>query len=223
MSFSEIKPKDDAEWLKIRTEVITATDIGVLLGLNKWKSVAELVEGKTNFKPFENSYTWLGQTLEPVVVEATNKTLNTNFKLFENGSRSFFLDRELGLGATPDAGEGNTLLECKSTKPRNYVQWAEWPPAYYISQLYCQLLCTGRDIGYLSIMSTNMTQTDETLRLPLHIFKLCRTVELDAILIETVKKFWEANAAGKIYRVNRKAAPAIEMKLRFQTEKIHGR
>lgn len=220
--FKEVRPEGDAAWLELRTTVLTASDMGVVLGLNKWKSVKELVEGKETFTPFENSYTWLGQALEPVVVTATNKALGSNFKLFENGSRSFFLDEDIRLGATPDAGEGDVLLECKSTKPGNYLRWAHWPPAYYLSQLYTQMICTGRQEGLLAIMSTNLTQKTEVLKLPLHVFRLKRSQEMDDIFLETAKDFWTARDAGKMYRVNRKRAPGLELKLRFQVEKIYG-
>ena len=223
MSFKEIRPKNDEEWLEIRRTVLTATDIGVILGLNKWKSVAELVKGKENFEPFENSYTWLGQVLEPVVVEAVNKAIGTNFKLYEDEARSFFVDREIGLGATPDAHEGSILLECKSTKPGNHLRWHGWPPAYYLSQLYTQMICTEKDTGYLAIMSTNLTQKSEVLDLPLLIHQLSRHSELDEIFFKEVKRFWDTQNSGKMYRVNRKQAPDIEMFLRFQTEQIYGR
>ena len=221
--FEELKPKGDEEWLELRAKVITATDVGVLLGFNKWKSVAELIDGKENYKPFENSYTWLGQTLEPVVVESANKVMGANFKLFENGSRSFFVDMDIKLGATPDAGEGPLLLECKSTKPGNYLRWTEWPPAYYLSQLYTQMMCCEKETGYLAIMSTNMTQKSEKLKIPMHIHKLTRTEKFDTVLLSEVQRFWDAQKAGKTYRVNRKEAPGRELMLRFQTEIIHGR
>jgi predicted phage-related endonuclease len=218
--FKELKPKNDEEWLALRAKVLTATDIGVILGLNKWKSVKELIEGKKKFEPFENSYIWLGQVLEPVVVSATNKVLGSNFKLFENGSRSFFADEELKLGATPDAGEGDMLLECKSTKPGNFLRWQDWPPAYYLAQLYTQLICTDRNSGYLAIMSTDLSQKNEILNLPIHIHKLTRTEKLDNILIEEVKRFWKACEDGKLYRVNRKAAVEIELLFRFATKRV---
>jgi predicted phage-related endonuclease len=223
MSFKLVEPKDDEAWLELRRKVLTASDIGVILGLNKWKSIAELLDAKENPKFFENSYTWLGQTLEPVVVTATNKALNSSYYLFEDDTRSFFLDETIGLGATPDATDGETLLECKSTKPGNFLRWAEWPPAYYISQLYTQLICTGKSKGYLAIMSTNMSQKSEELKLPLHVFELLRTEELDAILLSEVKRFWDTQNSGKTYRVSRKNAPGIELKFRFATRKVYGR
>jgi hypothetical protein len=222
MAFEEIRPENDEDWLKLRTEVITASDMGVLLGLNKWKSVSELVEGKKKFEPFENAYTWLGQALEPVVVLATNKVLGTNFRLFENGSRSFFMDTDLKLGATPDAGEGDILLECKTTKPGNYLRWHGWPPAYYLSQLYVQLYCTNRQTGLLAVMSTNLSHQTDVLNLPIHVHELRRSPEIDAILIQEVNRFWECQKVGKLYRVNRKQAPGIEMKLRCDLKRIYG-
>lgn len=222
MSFKELRPESDEAWLELRTKVLTATDMGVVLGLNKYKSVKQLVEGKTKWEPLDNSYIWLGQVLEPVVVEATNKALNSNFKLYENGSRSFFVDEELRMGATPDAGNGELLLECKSTKPGNYLRWAGWPPAYYLSQLYTQMMCVGMDVGYLAILSTNLSQKDEHLKLPLHVHKLVRDEKLDKIFIDTVKEFWETIDSGKMYRVKRKNAPGLELLIRSRTSKIYG-
>lgn len=222
MAFELIQPKSEEEWLEIRTTVLTATDMGVVLGLNKWKSVKQLVDSKKEYEPLDNSYIWLGQVLEPVVVQAVNKVLGTEFELFEEESRSFFIDKEIRMGATPDAEDGKTLLECKSTKPGNYLKWHGWPPAYYVSQLYTQLIATDRQVGYLAILGTDLSQKDEVLRLPLHVHKLTRTPELDKIFIDTAKEFWKVLDSGKMYRVKRKDAPALEMKLRLQLERIYG-
>lgn len=220
MAFQELKPTSEEEWLQLRAQVLTATDMSVILGLNKWKSVAQLIESKKDIEPFENAYTWLGQALEPVVVLAVNKALDTKFKLFENGSRSFFVNHELKIGATPDAGDGEQLLECKSTKPQNFLRWNEWPPAYYLMQLYTQLICTDTQTGLLGIMSTDLSQKSEVLKLPLAIFRLTRTPELDIIVLSEAKRFWETSAKGKLYRVNRKQALHIEFLLRFNITKV---
>lgn len=221
MNFVEMKPATEEEWLAIRRKVVTATGMGVILGLNPWKSVKQLVEGMQSYEVIDNSYIWLGQELEIVVVQAVNKVLGTEYKLLENGSRSFFVDTDIKLGATPDAGDADTLLECKSTKPGNQLRWDEHPPAYYMAQLYTQLMCTGRQVGLLAILGTDLTQQDEVLRLPLSICKLRRSPEMDEIFLSTVKDFWEADAKGKTYRVNRKRAPVLELQLRALSEKIY--
>lgn len=218
--FEELRPKNEEEWLKLRITTITATDIGVLLGLNPWKSVKELIEGKKSYTPIDNSYIWLGQTLEPVVVEATNKVLGTNFKLYEDERRTFFRCPEIQLGATPDAYEGDILLEAKTTKPGNALRWAYWPPAYYVSQLYCQLICTGKQEGYLSILGTDLTQMSPELILPISVFSLTRSEKLDILFIEETKRFWKTQEAGKCFRVRRKDLQLLELELRLRLEKI---
>lgn len=222
MNFQEVSPADDAEWLDMRRKVITATESGVLLGLNKWQSVAEVVERKANPVPLDNAYIWLGQVLEPVVVAATNKALGASFQLFDDGRRRFFMDEEIGLGATPDATDGDLLLECKTTKPHNFMRWYSWPPAYYLCQLYTQMMCTGKREGRLAILSTDLTQTSEVLKLPLVVFSLRRSDQFDSLLLNTVAAFWEARKAGKMYRVNRKNAGQVELQLRFLSSQIYG-
>lgn len=216
--FQRISPGSEDEWLQLRLKVLTATEMGAILGLNKWKSVREVIEGKEKVKFFENAYTWLGQQLEPVVVEAVNKSLDTDFELFDD--KAFFVDYELGLGATPDAGNGDILLECKSTKPHNALRWAHWPPAYYLIQLYVQMICCERQTGMLAILSTNLTQKTEELNLPLSIFKIERDEEIDQIVTKEVKRFWQCQAENKLYRVDRKQSNMLECKLYCLIEKI---
>lgn len=222
MAFIEVSPATEKEWLELRTSVVTASDVGVILGLNRWKSVREMLSAKQETVPFENSYTWLGQTMEPLVVKAVNKVLGTNFKLYEDDSRKFFVDKEIRLGATPDAYEGDILLECKSTKPANFFYWWGFPPVYYASQLYTQLICTGKKTGYLAIMSTNMSQSSAELNIPIHIHQLTRTEKFDILILNEVKRFWHYTDNKKLYRVDRKQALSIELQLRTELRRIYG-
>jgi len=221
--FKELKPKGDEEWLKLRAKVLTATDMGGVLGLNPWPSasIKNILANKKQYVPFENAYTYNGITLEPKVVDDVNKVLGTNFKLFENGTRSFFADVDFGLGATPDAGEGDTLLECKTTKPGNALKYSYHPPAYYLGQLYTQMYCTGRQTGLLAITSTNFTQYTEELNLPISIFEIKRFKAMDDLIVQEVTRFWETLKIGKMYRVNRKQGLNIEFMLRFKTRRIY--
>ncbi len=223
MGFEILRPENEADWLLLRTKVLTATDMAVILGLNPYKSVSELLESKKNPEPFSNAYTWIGQALEPVVVKAVSEVLTHQFKLYEDDGKQFFADLDVGLGATPDAYEvnGNLLLECKTTKPGNALKWAAWPPTYYLSQLYTQLICTEKQSGLLGILSTNLTQTSEVLRLPLTIHHLTRSKELDILILEQVARFWETTKRGKIYRVDRKLTFKIDMMLRYLVRGIY--
>lgn len=219
MSFQAIKPSNDDEWLELRSKVLTATEVSVILGLNKWQSVKDVLENKKEIKKIDNAYIQMGHWLEPLVVQATNKVIGTNFNLMD---RSFYVDYDIKLGATPDAWQEGELLECKTTKPRNFYKWSDWPPAYYLMQLYTQLVCTELQTGYLAVMSTNLTQFQEELKVPIAIFKLERHERIDNILKAEVKRFWETCEEGKVYRVNRKQASILDMLLRIQTRKIYG-
>lgn len=220
--FKELKVNTEQEWLGLRSSVITATDMGIILGLNPYGSIAKMLEEKTSPVPLNNSYVFIGNILEPVVVKATNKVLNKNFKLFEDGvGKSFFINQDLKLGATPDAYDSSHILECKSTRPVNYLNWTNWPPAYYLIQLYTQLICTNKEQGFLAILSTNLSQTSSKLDLPIIIFLINRTKELDERLFTELKRFWDTTSVNKQFKVNRKQTQELELRLRFSTQKIY--
>lgn len=219
--FEEVLVHTNEEWLNIRSTVLTATEVSIILGLNSFKSVSEMLKEKRDPQPFENAYTFIGQLMEPLVVTITNKVLDTKFKLYESSTKSFFLDKELRLGATPDAHDDTMLLECKTTRPANFLRYSGHPPAYYLAQLYTQLICTNRTTGYLAIMSTDLSQKSPELKLPIHVFALTRLDRLDAYFFQEVKRFWETIDSDKQYRVNRKQTLTIELLLRILTKRIH--
>ena len=206
----------DEEWLKARQEVITATEAPVLLGLNPYSSPKKMWDQKTLRTFRGNSYTQVGQWLEPVVIEVTNQRLGTDFKLIENElGKIFYKHEDIKLGATPDAVAEGMFLECKTTKPLNYLRYRYNPPNYYIMQLQVQLYCAGFDKGYLSIMSTDLSQETEELVVPIAIFEVTRSEALCDLLKQEVIRFWDCRKRDKMFRVNskvkRKAGQLIQM------------
>lgn len=214
--FQRLELKSEAEWLEARREVLTATEIPVILGLNKWKTVKQLQAGKEHREDLSNNaYVLLGQWLEPFIVNAVNYTLKSSFTLFEQG-KAFYVNPALGLGATPDAYDTHRLLECKSTKPRNYVEWASWPPLYYLMQLYTQLYCTDRQEGLLAILSTDLSQKNTSLNLRLSIHSIGRNARLDDILVSETQRYWKTVKEDKMFRVNRKLTKEVEYYFRVK-------
>lgn len=218
MSFKILLPKDDKEWLELRQKAITATEVGVILGLNKWRTIKDIYQSKQEINQIDNSYVWLGQQLEPVVVQAVNKMTGSNFQLFPN--KTFYFSEELGLGATPDAAEGNILLECKTTKPANYLRWAYIPPAYYLVQLYTQMIATNAQVGLLGILSTDLTQHSDELNLDLSIFSMVRCSNMDDVITTEVKRFWNCYRDGKMFRRNIRLCMQTEVNLYLLAEKV---
>jgi len=129
-----------AEWLEARRQGVTGTDISILLGVNPYKSVDDLIMDKLGVgKPFTgNAATRAGQRLEPFVA---NHWAKRNQKIIVNGSftRSSLDDRLVG---TPDflVGDG-TGLEIKTGVEKTYKDGC---PPYYEAQCRWYMMIADR-------------------------------------------------------------------------------
>lgn len=209
------------EWHAIRKQIITATESAAILGLDPYTSVSKMLAAKEVSQYIENAYMWVGNVLEPVVVTATNTMTRKEFKLFEDsGGKVIYADLELGLGATPDAGDGEDLLECKTTGTPNWYKWSFSPPIKYLVQLQVQLICTDRRTGYLSIMSTDLSQSSPALNLRLSVFKVTRSDVFETGLKKQLIRLKEAKKEGKILRVDRKHSSWMQLDLACCWEKV---
>lgn len=207
------KVKTEAEWHILRSQCVTASNAAVLVGCNPYSSPNKL----RNPEPFEgNAFTLTGQVLEPVVVDVTNRVLGTNFKLYEQEKDEKVFYTESYLGATPDAVEGDILLECKSTRPHTFLKYSGYPPLNYLVQTQVQMECTGLDLCYLSILSTNLTQKTAEIKWPITIFKIWKNQELCDILQEEAKRFTE----NETFRVKSKYKKKVKLLLSTCYERI---
>lgn len=206
--------KTEAEWLELRKQYITASEAAVLVGADPYSSPAKI----RNPEPFNgNSFTFVGQMLEPVVVNVTNKVLGTHFELFENasGHKEFYTAGHLG--ATPDAHEDRKiLLECKTTRPNTYLKYSAVPPSKYLIQLLVQMLCTETDMGYLSIMSTDLTQATAVLKWPITVYQVWKCGTICDILKIQAEKFRNS----KTFRVDSKIKQRVRLLLTLCYKRI---
>ncbi len=206
--------KTEDEWLELRKQYITASEAAVLVGADPYSSPSKI----RNPEPFSgNAYTFVGQMLEPVVVNVTNQVLKTNFVLFETaeGFKEFYTEGLLG--ATPDAHEDRKiLLECKTTRPHTYLKYSAVPPSKYLIQLLVQLVCTNLDEGYLAIMSTDLTQSTPVLKWPITVFKVWKCGTICDILKTQAEKFTN----NKTFRVDSKVKQKVRLLLTLCYKKI---
>lgn len=206
--------KTEEEWLELRKSYITASEAAVLVGADPYSSPKKIREPSTFTG---NAFTEVGHLLEPVVVALTNKTLGTNFELYETpcGAKEFYTEGHLG--ATPDAHENNkVLLECKTTRPRTYIKYNSVPPDKYIIQVFVQMMCTGIYTGYLAIMSTDLTQATATIDWPISVFKILHNETICDILKAEAERFTKQ----KNYRVDSKVKKKVKLLLATTYEKI---
>lgn len=211
----------DDTWFKIRSEYVTASEVASLVGHNSWTSAAQIKKAKLEGSTFNgNAATKLGQILEPIVVQLTNTALKTEFVLYETLEEGKAFFTKGWLGATPDAcsADGSTLLECKTTKPANYVKYALFPPLNYLLQLQCQLYCTGLDVGQLSIMSTDLTQHGSDLVCPLVVYQMQYSEVICEILNEEADRLLNNDEA---FRVKSSYKKQIELILNDNLERVY--
>ena len=87
------------KWFNIRNTMISATDISIILGLNKQKSIKDLLEKKVyNIRSKDTNNTLHGKKFEPSAISVLEDELNINIK--EIGYT--ISEKTPFLGATPD-------------------------------------------------------------------------------------------------------------------------
>ena len=212
--------KTEADWLAIRKDYITASEASVLVGADPYSSPKAIKEPSTFTG---NAFTFVGQMLESVVVNITNQLLGTTFELYEiDNAKEFYTNGQFG--ATPDAHENRKiLLECKTTRPQTYIKYGSVPPSKYMIQNIIQQMCVDNletDYGYLSILSTNLTQRTSKLNWPISIFKIWKDDRICTILEEEANRYKECEANGKQFRVNSKIKQKVKLLLTMNCEKI---
>lgn len=188
----QITVKNEQEWHKLRSTVVTASEAASLVGVNPFSNCARMRAAKFNNTFHGNAYTIIGHLLEPVVVAATNLIRQTKFRLYEEkpDEKVFFINKAAKLGATPDAHDENRLLECKTASINSWSKYSKKPPLHYLVQLQVQLYCTKKKVGWLAIMSTDLTQTSPQLSIPLAIYEVEYCPFFNLLLKQQCKKFW---------------------------------
>lgn len=206
------KVNNETDWHALRSTCITASEAAVLVALNPYSSPGKLKKD-VGFRG--NAYTLVGQVLEPAVVDVTNRVLGTKFKLFEDVDGKVFYVKN-NLGATPDATDGIMLLECKSTRPHTFVKYCIEPPMMYLIQLQVQMYCTDLKVGYLAIMSTDLTQSSDVIKWPIVIYKVQRSDAVCDILQEEAARFY----SGAPFRARSDYKKRVTLLLSLACEKV---
>ena len=151
-SVAEVEPFDREKWLAERRKAIGASEVSSILGLNPYGTAWEVAADKRGLlDPFENKATNAGNVLERAVLDHAESVLGTLMRNVRIEHKS------LPLASTCDAqvAFGGEPVEAKTTGIVGPVigQWGDaltdQVPDYYLVQVHAQLMCTGKDLGYL--------------------------------------------------------------------------
>ena len=149
---------DRERWLEERNNLVTASDVACLLGVNPYKSALELYLEKTGQRePFAgNETTEWGLLLEPVIIEEyerrTQRIAIRDGKLLRSNAYPF-------LGCTMDGRWRKQLqdapwhpLEIKTTGAHRADDWDEGVPEYYLPQVQAQMIVTDTPMASVACL-----------------------------------------------------------------------
>lgn len=176
---------DKLEWLKERQCGIGGSDVGAILGVNKYKTPFEVYIEKTEpieevKDQFESAY-W-GDQLEEIVAKEfekrTSKKVRRDRKHYKHKDYPFMvanIDRRV-------VGE-NAILECKTANQYLTNEWQEDEvPASYLLQVQHYLFVTGAEVGYIAVLIGGQKFVWKEIQ---------RDEELIQMIIEIEKSFWK--------------------------------
>lgn len=185
----EILPKDQKEWLDLRTKDITSTDVAALFGLSPWISPYELWHVKKNSNAIEaivsEPMKW-GNRLQNSIAHGIAEDYNLNIRPM----KEYIRVPDLRIGSSFDfAIAEDGILEVKNV---NYIGYKEgWisdavrleAPAHIELQVQHQLLVSDRDYAMIgTLVGGNKVCVIKRERDP-YVHKLIR---------ETVESFWKS-------------------------------
>lgn len=176
---------DKLEWLKERQCGIGGSDVGAILGVNKYKTAFEVYIEKT--EPItevkeQSESAYFGDIFEDVVAKEfekrTGKKVRRDRKHYKHNDYPFMvanIDRRI-------VGE-NAILECKTANQYLLKEWEdEEIPASYLLQVQHYLFVTGVELGYIAVLIGGQKFIWKEVK---------RDDELIQIIIEAEKDFWK--------------------------------
>ncbi|CUO84691.1 YqaJ viral recombinase family protein [Clostridium paraputrificum] len=173
------------EWLKERQKGIGGSDVGAILGVNKYKTPFEVYLNKTEpiteiGEQSESAY-W-GDQFEEVVAKEfekrTGKKVRRDRKHYQHKDYPFMvanIDRRV-------VGE-NAILECKTANQYLANEWQDDEiPASYLLQVQHYLSVTGAEVGYIAVLIGGQKFIWKEVQ---------RDEELIQMIIKAEKSFWK--------------------------------
>lgn len=176
---------DKLEWLKERQCGIGGSDVGAILGVNKYKTAFEVYLEKT--EPItevgeQSESAYFGDIFEDVVAKEfekrTGKKVRRDRKHYKHKEYPFMvanIDRRV-------VGE-NAILECKTANQFLSNEWEEDEiPASYLLQVQHYLFVTEAELGYIAVLIGGQKFIWKQVQ---------RDEELIEMIIEAENEFWK--------------------------------
>ena len=205
MSVECILPTDRENWLKLRRDFVTASVAGALLNCHPYTTAYQLWALKTRRieeSTEENEAMRRGRLLEPVAVQMLREERPT-WTVDYRADNAFYCDRELRLGATPDAFayrpdmDGRGIVQFKTSSEEAFRSgWLDPEtrdvevPLWIAVQAIVEAKMTGAEWAAVAVLVVGRGIRMEVIDIPLH-------ENVWSVLLLAVKEFWAVIAAGE--------------------------
>ena len=183
---------NEDDWHTLREKRIGGSDIGAILGVNKYKSIIDVYIDKTEGISFEgNESTYWGHIHESTIMKEFGKR-HKEFIVYEvpYSIVNDFLIANLD-GALKDKETGDYgVLEIKTTSLWNKKDWEDDViPQYYYAQVQHYLMLTGYKFAYIAVLIGGQQYKE---------FKIERNEEDIELIRNKATEFYQENLLKKI-------------------------
>ena len=146
---------NEDDWHTLREKRIGGSDIGAILGVNKYKSIIDVYIDKTEGISFEgNESTYWGHIHESTIMKEFGKR-HKEFIVYQapySVIDDFLIANLDGVLKDKENGEYG-VLEIKTTNAFNYKDWdGDVVPQYYYAQVQHYLMLTGYKFAYIAVL-----------------------------------------------------------------------
>lgn len=157
MKHKEIRTKDLSrqEWMQLRCNGVGGSDVSVIMGVNKYRSIQQLWEEKTGrlaVTDTGNEYTYWGNIMEPIIRKEFMK--RTGLKVRQKHAMIIhpeypFMFADLDGIVTDEDGE-KCVFEAKTASQYKSEEWDGQIPYEYLLQIQHYLEVTGMNKAYVA-------------------------------------------------------------------------
>lgn len=183
---------NEDDWHTLREKRIGGSDIGAILGVNKYKSIIDVYIDKTEGILFEgNESTYWGHIHESTIMKEFGKR-HKEFIVYQapySVIDDFLIANLDGVLKDKENGEYG-VLEIKTTNAFNYKDWdGDIVPQYYYAQVQHYLMLTGYKFAYIAVLIGGQQYKE---------FKIERNEEDINLIRNKATEFYQENLLKKI-------------------------
>ncbi|MCM1190057.1 MAG: YqaJ viral recombinase family protein [bacterium] len=192
-TLAKTKNMDRKTWLELRRKGIGGSDVSIIAGVNKFKSVFQLwleKTGRAELEETDSEYAHFGTVLEPLVkkefTRRTGRKVRARNEILQSEEHPFMLcDLD---GVVYENGE-MCIFEAKTASAYKQEVWEQGVPVEYILQVQHYMAVTGAKKAYVAALVGGNHFYAHT---------VMRDGELIGMITAMEKEFWEKNVLGGV-------------------------